>query len=232
MALSTTLLEKYGTDVYHVEYGTNFSNHLMHGVVALVKLEASEAKVESFVHHYIKQLEPAHKISGDVRVTTENLMTFAGKRNHFLEFVEFFSNELESLRMRKSGASISLLLQRHVPSLVYGGIGAAAFHPLIHIGYGLMQNTFGDFIASPRDVIDGLSYMLFSCQPPIKGKSSAEMADSIVKELDICSDDNHWHSEFGISDLSDALVTLVSDLRSNQEDRKLSEQLTHLAALP
>ena len=229
------LLERFGTDVYHIEYRGIYSNHLMHGVVALVGLGAAEARVESFVHSYIKHLDPVPKISENVQVTAENLMTFAGKRSNFLELVKFFTNELESLRMRKSNASqnpLSLLLQRHVPSLADGGIGAAAFHPLIHIGYGLMQNTSGDFIASPRDVIDGLSYMVFSYRRAIGGKSSAAIAESIIKELDISSDSGHWQSEFGISDLSDALLAVVSDFRSGQRVQKVFKQLADLAASP
>jgi hypothetical protein len=227
-------MKDLGTDVYHIEYNRGlFTNHLMHGVVALVGLGAPDVKVASFARHYAQHLDPAYKKSADTGITQETLKDFYGKRKNYPDLIEFFCTELESLRVSGSHVDpLALLLQQHIPDLVDGGIGGAAFHPIIHIGYGLMQDGSGDFIASQRDVIDGLAYMAYSCRRPVGGTSSYEIAESMVKELGLKKEVPQWGSgpEYGIPDLSDTFLMLIESFRSNEEVRKMMSQLPDLAS--
>ena len=226
-------MKELGTDVYHIEYRGFYSNHLMDGVVALIGLGAPDTKVASFARHYAEHLEPAFKKSEGVHITQETLKEFHGKRTHYPELVEFFSTELESLRM--SGGYVeplASLLRQYIPGLVDGGIGGAAFHPVIHIGYGLMQNSSGDFIASQHDVVDGLAYMVFSCRRPIGGKSSYEIAESMIKELGLKNEVPQWgpEHEYGIPDMSDSFLMLIESFRSDEDVRKTMSQLSDFAS--
>jgi 20S proteasome subunit beta 1 len=229
-------LKHFGTDIYHIEFNGFFTNHLMHGVVALVGLGAPDTKVLSFAEHYATQLEPASKKSEGIRITQETLTEFQGKKTHYPELIEFFSAELKSLH--RSGGNcdpLAVLLRQYIPGLVDSGIGAAAFHPIIHIGYGLMQDSSGEFMASQSHVVDGLAYMVFSCRDRIRGESSREMAESMIKELGLKNKEvtqwGHGH-EYGIPDLSDSLQMLIELIRSDNEAKKMMSQLTDYASSP
>ena len=226
-------LKELGTDVYHIEFSGFYTNHLMDGVVALIGLGAPDTKVTSFSRHYAEQLEPAFKKSEGVRITQETLEDFHGKRVHYPELVEFFSTELESLRM--SGGHVDPLvplLRQYIPGLVDRGIGDAAFHPVIHIGYGLMQNSSGDFIASQGDVVDGLAYMVFAYRRRIGGESSYEIAESMIKELGLKNEVPQWgpEHEYGLPDMSDSFLMLIEGFHSDEDVRKTMSQLSDSAS--
>ncbi|XP_062517872.1 uncharacterized protein LOC134193100 [Corticium candelabrum] len=223
-------LEGLGTNVYHIEFGGFLTNHLMHGVVALFGLGASEAKIKSFTQQYVQQLEPTSHSSSDVQINEETWKSVIGKRRYYPQFVEFFTTRYESLRM--SGAydtPLLILLRQYVPDLVDGGIGCAAFHPIVHIGYGLMMNDFSDVTCQSRDVIDGLAYMTHSYRRPQGCKPSAEVAQSIVEEMSLTTGIQESRYE---ADLSDVLVSVIKDIRHDTSVKNLMASLNDLISLP
>ncbi|CAI5724014.1 unnamed protein product [Peronospora destructor] len=101
------LTKKWSTLHYRMEYGGYLSNHLLHGVVALFDLGASEEKIEHFAENYSTKLEKNESNYDDVtqfdalaKVLQESKLTFANARE-----------------------------------LLVGGLAGALLHSIIQLGY-------------------------------------------------------------------------------------------------
>ena len=92
MALARSLGAEWSTKKFCIEYGGYLSNHLSHGIVALHKLGASQARVDRFVAQYIPHLEASvPEPSASVSSFDAALL---GKRQHFYSLVGFYEGEV------------------------------------------------------------------------------------------------------------------------------------------
>ncbi|CAH0491721.1 unnamed protein product [Peronospora farinosa] len=134
------LIKNWSTLHYRIEYGGYLSNHLLHGVVALFDLGASEEKIEHFAVNYSTMLEKKETNYEDVtqsdglaKVLQESKLTFAsahellGKRQNFDGLLALYATEVHDL-------GIDGAVKKHLPFLV-GGLAGALLHSIIQLGY-------------------------------------------------------------------------------------------------
>jgi len=154
------LTSKWSTLHYRMEYGGYLSNHLLHGVVALFDLGASEEKLEAFAESYSTKLEkegPTHqdvtqpdgraKVLQTSKLTMESARELLGKRQNFDGLLALYAAEVEEL-------GIDGAVKKHLPVLV-GGLAGALLHSIIQLGYAY-------HIGGERLVAEGLTYMHYA----------------------------------------------------------------------
>ncbi|CAI5730481.1 unnamed protein product [Peronospora farinosa] len=154
------LIKNWSTLHYRIEYGGYLSNHLLHGVVALFDLGASEEKIEHFAVNYSTMLEKKETNYEDVtqsdglaKVLQESKLTFAsahellGKRQNFDGLLALYATEVHDL-------GIDGAVKKHLPFLV-GGLAGALLHSIIQLGYSY-------HIGGERLVAEGLTYMHYA----------------------------------------------------------------------
>ena len=155
------LTKNWSTLHYRIEYNGYLSNHLVHGVVALFDLGASEEKIEHFADDYSTKLENHESNRNDVTQSNtlakleqhESKLTFAsarellGKRQNFDGLLALYAADVHELGM--DGA-----VTKHLPSLV-GGLAGALLHSIIQLGYSY-------HIGGKRLVAEGLTYMHYA----------------------------------------------------------------------
>lgn len=160
------LLRRFGSDKYHIEYNDFFSSHVLHALVALHHLGASNARLDEHASLHATWLEAAKPIELDRPIDDDNWKSLRGRRRNYREFSAFF---LSKIRLSSAGEVVG----RYVPEMASGGLCVAAFHPLIHIGYGLLAEQ-------DEDVADGLAYMAFAFRSPQPDHSLIEGAGKAV----------------------------------------------------
>ncbi|KAH7479203.1 hypothetical protein PRIC1_009246 [Phytophthora ramorum] len=154
------LTSKWSTLRYRMEYGGYLSNHLLHGVVALFDLGASEEKMEDFVDSYstkLEKVEPDHedvtqleaqmKVLQSSKLTFETARNLLGKRQNFDGLVALYATEVQRL-------GIDGAVKKHLPVLV-GGLAGALLHSIIQLGYAY-------HLGGERLVAEGLTYMHYA----------------------------------------------------------------------
>ncbi|OWZ24223.1 Proteasome subunit beta type-6 [Phytophthora megakarya] len=140
-----------------MEYGGYLSNHLLHGVVALFDLGASEEKIEDFAASYCTKLEkkqPNHqdvtqsdaraKVLQQSKLTFDSAHKLLGKRQNFDGLLALYATEVQEL-------GIDETVKKHLPVLV-GGLAGALLHSIIQLGYAY-------HVGGERLVAEGLAYM-------------------------------------------------------------------------
>lgn len=138
---------------FHIEYHGYFTNHLSQGLIALYRLGASEKQLQSYYDnytHHVLDERLNHAIPSQHLVTEANYLEFLGKKEHFLDYVEFFAT---CLREQGAQRTLNKYLQRLHP-----GVCSAAFHSLIQLGYGVD-------VMSENVIAEGLAYICFAYQP-------------------------------------------------------------------
>ncbi|KAG2769657.1 hypothetical protein JG687_00000955 [Phytophthora cactorum] len=154
------LTRTWSTLRYRMEYGGYLSNHLLHGVVALFDLGASEEKIEDFAQSYSTKLEeekPSHqdvtqpdvraKLLQESKLTFESAHDLLGKRQNFDGLLALYSGQVQEL-------GIDGAVKKHLPVLV-GGLAGALLHSIIQLGYAYR-------IGGERLVAEGLAYMHYA----------------------------------------------------------------------
>ncbi|RLN66249.1 hypothetical protein BBP00_00002326 [Phytophthora kernoviae] len=145
---------------YRMEHYGYRSNHLLHGVVALLELGASHDKIEDFAESYAAKLdkqEPNHedvtepetrsKLLKKEKLTYESACALFGKRQNFDGLLALYSAEVQELGVDRA-------VKKHLPFLV-GGLAGALFHSIIQLGYAYR-------IGGDRLVAEGLAYLHYS----------------------------------------------------------------------
>ncbi|KAF1795559.1 protein of unknown function DUF4243 [Phytophthora cactorum] len=133
---------------------------LLHGVVALFDLGASEEKIEDFAQSYSTKLEeekPSHqdvtqpdvraKLLQESKLTFESAHDLLGKRQNFDGLLALYSGQVQEL-------GIDGAVKKHLPVLV-GGLAGALLHSIIQLGYAYR-------IGGERLVAEGLAYMHYA----------------------------------------------------------------------
>ncbi|KAK1948150.1 hypothetical protein P3T76_000440 [Phytophthora citrophthora] len=157
------LMRRWSTLRYRMEYGGYLSNHLLHGVVALLDLGASEDKITEFAENYSTKLEeeePDHQdvMQPDVRakylqetqLTFESAHELLGERQNFDGLLALYAAEVQDF-------GVDQTLKKHLPVLV-GGLAGALLHSIIQLGYAY-------HIGGDRLVAEGLAYMHYGYLP-------------------------------------------------------------------
>ncbi|KAF4315261.1 hypothetical protein BBO99_00008455 [Phytophthora kernoviae] len=146
-----TLARDYSTLRFRIEYHNFFSNHLLHAVVALHELGASERKITDYATFYTQKLEEEGSDHEDVVehpstiniLSDEEAQALLGKRCNYDALLAYYARDVKKLGT--DGA-----VRKHLPHL-FGGLAGALLHGLIQLGY-----TY--HIGGDRLVAEGLAY--------------------------------------------------------------------------
>jgi hypothetical protein len=134
---------------YDQSYGAGLSNHLPMALGALALLGADDGRLLEFHARSSRKLRPA--VDDGYIVTRSNWAHRLGERDAFATYRRYYDSELRrTLVAEVVGNAVSMLA---------GGIGGAAFHALIELGYGLRLNHRGE-------IASGLA-SLASCWMPL-----------------------------------------------------------------
>lgn len=139
MAAVTNLLEEAARR-FHVFYGGYLSNHVVHGLIALGGMDASEERMTAFFSSYEKHdtnghmLEPRHK--PEFTVTKETWTEFEGIQANFPAFYEYFLQRILSKELESCLEELAPLIADRMP--------AYALHCFIHLGFGLRMHEIKD----------------------------------------------------------------------------------------
>ena len=110
-------------------------------LIALERLGADEAAMTRFTELYAPKLVP--KEAAKTRLTRETWKLHLGKHTYHTDHVELIDGHWSSIGKDE-------LLRRYVP-LLLGGVGAAAFHGLIRVAYGLDADN-------RTEIVEGLAH--------------------------------------------------------------------------
>ncbi|MET0405690.1 MAG: questin oxidase family protein [Cystobacter sp.] len=187
---------------HHIEFNGHLTNHVKHAVVALARLDASPGRIKEYYDTYAKLTPYGYGLEApkpDKHIITDaNWRDFRGKRSSWSSYCDFFERKQRELGTDE-------LLRRYVPPLLAGWAGAFT-HATIHLGWALDVN-------SPRMVVEGLAYMVFSevsCHPERALPARADpprdegVVDSLLRIAGI------WEANH--AELHSWAETLVSDL--------------------
>ena len=118
---------------WHIEFSEFFSNHLAHGIVALVGLGFSPPAVDRFAEFYIGG-HPLVPLTVNTKPPFDGHAASAllGRKQGFDKLVNLMRHELTT----KHQGDIGALVAARFPGLC-DGISGAASHALIHTGLGL-----------------------------------------------------------------------------------------------
>lgn len=151
--LQRKVLKNWSTTKFRIEYDGYFSNHLLHALIALYEVGASENQIESYARKYVTKLEvqedehEAMLTPEEAALTVESARALLGKRDNFYSLVAFYEGEIE-----KNGVDGAIKI--HLPVLV-GGLAGSLFHGIIQLGYSY-------HIGGERLIAEGLAYLHFS----------------------------------------------------------------------
>ncbi|KAG2779558.1 hypothetical protein PC129_g4543 [Phytophthora cactorum] len=146
-----TLTREYSTLRFRIEYGNYLCNHLLHAVVALHELGASEQKIADYAAHYTQKLEAEgpdhedvveHLATIDI-LSDEEAQALLGKREQYDALLAYYAQDVKKLGV--DGA-----VREHLPNL-FNGLAGALLHGIIQLGYAY-------HIGGDRLVAEGLAY--------------------------------------------------------------------------
>lgn len=156
LKLREKALRDWSTTKFKIQYDGYLANHLLHAVVALFELGATEQQIESYADKYATKLEvpeneyEAALMPEDAQLTTVSAMDLLGKRTNFYELVAFYEQEI-------SQHGVDGAITIYLPAIVNGLVGSL-FHGIIQLGYAY-------HIGGDRLIAEGLAYLHYSYVP-------------------------------------------------------------------
>ncbi|KAG2230873.1 hypothetical protein BDF21DRAFT_386191 [Thamnidium elegans] len=133
--LSEQLLNRNNKEFHCFFNDRKFHNHLIHHLLAAYSLGASKEKIQEIFDDHAKDQRPIPPSVG--KITRENYKEYLGKAESYTSFLHFFDSEIENYgpvdTVRRWVWSGDMLAR------TVGG----AYHPVIHIGYGLEFDIHG-----------------------------------------------------------------------------------------
>ena len=117
----------------HPSYRGGLCNHLPMALIALERMGATPARLESFAADYLKAMEPAPE-PGEA-IDAGNWLARLGEETAYADYLGFFRREVERLNARAA-------LRAYLPELA-SGLAAAAFHPMIRTAFGVIAEDPG-----------------------------------------------------------------------------------------
>ncbi|KAF9972178.1 hypothetical protein BGZ73_004717, partial [Actinomortierella ambigua] len=106
-----------------------FHNHLAHSLLASYSLGASPERLRALFESHAKDQKPIGSVKK--KFTTSDWRSEIGKRDYYASYLEFFSSEVSRL-----GRVEAIVHYGFEPETI-GRTFSGAFHPLIHLGYGV-----------------------------------------------------------------------------------------------
>lgn len=156
MSAATKLIAEAAGE-YDVFYGRYLSNHIVHGLVALEGMGASEARMRAFYAFYEK-----HSTNGNMlearrparfQVTEENWREHECVQENFPEYFEFYLRRIQGGELQQCLEELSALVADRAPSY--------ALHCFIHLGFALRFHEMDGTDASIA-LAEGLALMVVS----------------------------------------------------------------------
>ncbi|KAG0344831.1 hypothetical protein BG004_004133 [Podila humilis] len=195
------LLEKNHTGHHCFFNEKGFHNHLAHGVLASYSLGASPARLRAIY----KSHEPDQRPVGPVlkKLSSADWKSELGHHDFYPSYLEFFKHEVS--RLGRVGAIVQYAFDHELIGRTFSG----AFHPIIHLGYGV------DFGIDAM-VVEGLASLAVTkptfaafVVPPVS--NIEHVTTEVLNHLKISKDASSSHST----------MTIVEILKTVQNDREL-----------
>ncbi len=115
---------------YSVEYYMNYTNHLPMAATALIKMGAERERLMDFCAIYSRRLNG--RVQSSITISGENWKRNPGQHRYFDAYNRFFRSESDRM-------GVDTMLHTYLPELM-DGIGSGAFHALIKLAYGIMND--------------------------------------------------------------------------------------------
>ena len=146
------LLDSHTTKVYNISHGSRgFFNHMSHGLIALYNLGADEKTLQDFVARYAKRLDrPEDHPEQLERPPSGDLGEVKGERKYFYHLLDHYLDKLDVTY----GGEMVAAIRGELPNLADGML-CAAFHGIIHLGYGFLRKH-------PRILAEGLATLHYA----------------------------------------------------------------------
>jgi hypothetical protein len=173
-----------------------FHNHLAHGVLASYSLGASPDRLQAIYKHHAAEQRPIGSLKKNF--TSADWKSEVGNQDFYASYLEFFRHEVPRL------GRVEAIIKYAFDTDVLGRTFSGAFHPLIHLGYGV---DFGiDAI-----VAEGLAMMAITSTmmaPFVVAPTTAveRMTTKVVSHLSISE-----HSS------AKSIVDILTALREDRE---------------
>lgn len=158
-------------------------SHLIHHLLAAYSLGASKEKLQEIFDDHAKDQRPMPPSNGEI--TPANFKEHLGVRKSYSSFLTFFKSEIE-----KNGAIDTVRRWVWSGDMLARTIGGA-FHPLIHVGYGLEFDIPGIVAeglamgacteASLLKIIPKLPDVQLASLVPVQAQSYAENASASAR---------------------------------------------------
>ncbi|KAF9560766.1 hypothetical protein EC968_006052 [Mortierella alpina] len=192
---------------YHCFFNEKgFHNHLAHAVLACYSLGASPSRLRAV---YEREAADQRPIGPTLKAfTASDWKSELGKHDYYASYLEFFRSEIQ--RLGRVNATVHYAFDPDVIARTFSG----AFHPLIHIGYGV------DFEIDAT-VAEGLAMMAVT---------STMMAPFVVKPAGAVDRvASKVAAQLSLSK-SSAPNTVVEILKAIKEDHELDGLTTYSAS--
>ena len=122
--------------------------------MALFRLGAPIEKIRSYTQRLVTKFDPKggelNKRDDALVEAFETIDDLRGKSSHFYVVLDHF----KSIFISKYNGNLDEFVAGEFPKL-YSGVGDAAIHPLIHIGYGYA-------VKSKTIVVEGMAFLHFA----------------------------------------------------------------------
>ena len=157
------------------------SNHLPMALLALGQLGASDIRLRSYAEMYEQRLVPARQPIEPI--DEADLVAALGTGRRYADWRSLFEQQVAQRGLDET-------LAAHLP-LLLGGLGGAAFHGLIRLGYALEHSRPDDIVAALAYLAD--SYQAVSTRSAPRGGGAADPeqlladigAEAEVRELSL-----------------------------------------------
>lgn len=192
---------------YHCFFNEKgFHNHLAHDVLANYSLGASPSRLRAIYDREAADQRPIGSVLKSF--TASDWKSELGKQEHYPAYLEFFRSEIQ--RLGRVDATVRYAFDADVIARTFSG----AFHPLIHIGYGVDFEIDGT-------VAEGLAMMAVtsSMMAPFVVKPAGtvdKVASKVAAQLSMSK--------------SSAPKTVVEILKAIKEDHELDGLTTYAAS--
>ncbi|KAF9988447.1 hypothetical protein BGZ75_009394 [Mortierella antarctica] len=191
---------------YHCFFNERgFHNHLAHAVLANYSLGASPSRLRAI---YEREAADQRPMGPPLKsFTASDWKSELGKQDYYPSYLEFFRSEVQ--RLGRVDATVHYAFDPDVIARTFSG----AFHPLIHIGYGL------DFEIDAT-IAEGLAMMAVTS--PMMAPFVVNPAGAVDKVTSKVA------AQLSMSKSSDP-KTVVEILKAIREDRELDGLTTYSA---
>ncbi|KAF9905556.1 hypothetical protein EC991_001586 [Linnemannia zychae] len=185
------LLEKNDNNHHAFFNDKGFHNHLVHAVLANYSLGATPERLRAVYESHAVDQRPIGPIKKNF--TPTDWKSEVGNREFYASYLEFFRHEVPKL------GRVEAIVKYAFDADVIGRTFSGAFHPLIHLGYGvdfgidaivaeglalmaITSTMMSPFVVAPATTIDTMTTKIMS-QLSISQPSSARTVEDILTAI-------------------------------------------------